>query len=85
MGDRNILKQVFSQIRICGPFFLNTLDKTYLKITASFFLIEFSPKSILPKRGSAFYNIGTIPGFSHGRYLLLFLILWYFAHGYMGI
>ena len=29
MGDRKILKQVFSQIRICGPFFLNTLDKSF--------------------------------------------------------
>ena len=41
----------------------------------------FSLKSILPKRGSAFYINGVISGFSHGREPLQLLLFWSFAHG----
>ena len=41
----------------------------------------FSLKSILPKRGSAFYINGVISGFSHGRKPLQLLLFWSFAHG----
>ena len=41
----------------------------------------FSLKSILPKRGSAFYINGVIFGFSHGREPLQLLLFWSFAHG----
>ena len=40
-----------------------------------------SLKSILPKRGSAFYIYGVISGFSHGREPLQLLLFWSFAHG----
>ena len=40
-----------------------------------------SLKSILPKRGSAFYINGVIFGFSHGRKPLQLLLFWSFAHG----
>ncbi|MEF2659761.1 hypothetical protein, partial [Dysosmobacter sp.] len=42
----------------------------------------FSLKSILPKRGSAFYINGVISGFSHGRKPLQLLLFWSFAHGW---
>ena len=41
----------------------------------------FSLKSILPKRGSAFYINGVISGFSHGREPLQLLRFLRFAHG----
>ena len=41
----------------------------------------FSLKSILPKRGSAFYINGVIFGFSHGREPLQLLNFSSFAHG----
>ena len=41
----------------------------------------FSLKSILPKRGSAFYINGVISGFSYGREQLQLLLFWSFAHG----
>ena len=41
----------------------------------------FSLKSILPKRGSAFYIKGVIFGFSHGREPLQLLRFLRFAHG----
>ena len=41
----------------------------------------FSLKSILPKRGSAFYINGVIFGFSHGREPLQLLRFLHFAHG----
>ena len=41
----------------------------------------FSLKSILPKRGSAFYINGVIFGSSHGRKPLQLLLFWSFAHG----
>ncbi|MEF2660289.1 hypothetical protein, partial [Dysosmobacter sp.] len=43
----------------------------------------FSLKSILPKRGSAFYINGVISGFSHGRKPLQLLLFWSFAHGWV--
>ena len=41
----------------------------------------FSLKSILPKRGSAFYINGVISGFSHGREPLQLFNFSSFAHG----
>ena len=43
----------------------------------------FSLKSILPKRGSAFYINGVIFGFSHDRKPLQLLRFWSFAHGWL--
>ena len=43
----------------------------------------FSLKSILPKRGSAFYTIWVIFGFSHVREPLQLLLFWSFAHGWL--
>ena len=45
----------------------------------------FSLKSILPKRGSAFYINGVIFGFSHGRKALILLNFLGFAHSWRNI
>ena len=45
----------------------------------------FSLKSILPKRGSAFYIIWVIFGFRHDRKPLQLLLFWSFAHGWGAI